>query len=166
MNQSGQQRSKVAITLAANVGKRLTLLIGDTFRVLEFFNSITYLGESVGMRAVGLERDGELIAGAVYEGFNGHNVWVHLAAVPGSNWMTREYLRYCFHYPFNEMGVQRLSGYVNASNTAARKLNEHFGYQQEAVLKGAAPDGGDVILYVMWRENCRYLGEPHGIKIK
>ena len=42
-------------------------------------------------------------------------------------------------------------------NTEARRLNEHFGYQEEARLAGAAPDGGDVILYVMWRDNCRFL---------
>lgn len=137
-------------------------MTADTFRVLEFCNSITYLPESAGMKAVGLERDGKLVAGVIYEGFNGQNVWVHLMAEPGSRWMTRDYLRYCFHYPFNEMGVKRISGYVNASNLAARRVNEHFGYKQEAVLSGAAPDGGDVILYVMWRDDCRFLGESHG----
>jgi RimJ/RimL family protein N-acetyltransferase len=136
-----------------------TRMTADLYRSLQFYNSIMYLPESVGMKAVGLERDGKMVAAAIYEGFNSQNVWVHLAAEPGARWMTREYLRYCFHYPFNEMGVKRLSGYVNASNTQARKLNEHFGYQQEAVLRGAAPDGGDVILYVMWRTDCRFLGD-------
>lgn len=110
-----------------------------------------------GMKGIGLERDGELIAGAMYEGYNGHNVWVHLAGAPGKKWMNREFLRYGFHYPFVEMGVKRLSGYVNASNTEAVRLNKHFGYTEEARLKGAAPDGGDVILFVMWREDCRFL---------
>ena len=111
-----------------------------------------------GMRAIGLRKDGDLVAGAVYEGFNGHNIWVHLAAVPGARWMTREYLRKCFAYPFELCGVDRLSGYVDASNHAARRLNEHFGYKEEARLRGAAPDGGDVIIYVMWRDQCRFLG--------
>jgi len=80
-----------------------------------------------------------------------------LAAEPGARWMTKEYLRYCFHYPFNEMKVQRLSGYVNASNANAIRLNEHLGYQREALLKGAAPDGGDVIIYVMRKQDCRFI---------
>jgi RimJ/RimL family protein N-acetyltransferase len=46
---------------------------------------------------------------------------------------------------------------VEASNLPARRFDEHLGFQQEAVLQGAASDGGDVILYVMRRENCRYL---------
>lgn len=134
-----------------------TRLISNPARVFAFMSQHMPMQMVGGMKGVGLEKDGELIAGALYEGFNGQNVWVHLCGAPGRRWMTREFLRYGFHYPFNEMGVKRLSGYVNASNTDARRLNEHFGYQEEARLVGAAPDGDDVILYVMWRENCRFL---------
>lgn len=109
------------------------------------------------MRAIGLRKGGDLVAAAVYEGFNGKNMWVHLCGVPGSRWMTREFLRAGFAYPFLVCGVQRLSGYVNASNHEARRLNEHIGYRQEATLTGAAPDGGDVLIYVMRREDCRYV---------
>ena len=109
------------------------------------------------MRCIGLRKHGQLVAAALYEGFNGRNVWVHLAGIPGRKWMTRDFLHAGFAYPFLVCGVHRLSGYVNASNTDACRLNEHLGYQEEARLKGAAPDGGDVILYVMWRENCRFL---------
>ena len=130
----------------------------DLDAVLPFAQSlIPGLQRADGMRAIGLRRDGELVAAAVYEGFNGRNVWVHLAAEAGAQWMTRAYLKACFAYPFLVCGVDRLSGYVNASNHAARRLNEHFGYRVEAVLCGAAPDGGDVLIYVMWRKDCRYV---------
>lgn len=109
------------------------------------------------MKSLGLERDGELVAGVLYEGYNGPNVWMHVAAVPGRRWMSRDYLWYCFHYPFNEMNVQRISGYVNANNEQARKFDEHLGFKVEATLSGAAPDGGDVLIYVMRREDCRFL---------
>jgi RimJ/RimL family protein N-acetyltransferase len=109
-----------------------------------------------GMKGLGLERDGELVAGVLYEGFNHHNVWMHVAA-EGKHWLNRDFLRYCFYYPFVELGVSRVSGYVEASNLAARRFDEHLGFRQEAVLQGAASDGGDVILYVMRRDDCRYL---------
>ena len=126
--------------------------------VLPFAQSlIPGLARCDGMRGIGLRRHGDLVATAIYEGFNGQNIWAHLAGLPGRRWMTRDFLRAAFAYPFLVCGVQRLSGYVNASNTDARRLNEHLGYEEEARLKGAAPDGGDVILYVMWRENCRFL---------
>ena len=130
----------------------------DLEQVLPFAQSlIPGLARTDGMRCIGLRKDGELVAAAVYEGFNGQNMWVHLAGVPGRRWMTRDFLRAGFAYPFLVCGVQRLSGYVNSSNLAARRLDEHFGYRVEATLKGAAPDGGDVLIYVMWRKDCRYV---------
>ena len=109
-----------------------------------------------GMKGIGLKRDGEFIAGVLYEGFNGHNVWMHVAAVPTKRWMTKQYLRACFMYPFVTLGVDRVSGYVEAKNLVARSFDEHLGFKQEAVLRGAASDGGDVILYAMWRRECKY----------
>lgn len=120
-------------------------------------SSLGALAKAEGMTAIGLERDGKLVAGVVYEGFNGHNVWIHLAGLPGRRWLNREFLRAAFCYPFVQCGVQRLSGYVNASNLDARRFDEHIGFQEEARLHGAAPDGGDVIIYVMQKEDCRYV---------
>lgn len=134
-----------------------TRIVSDPARVWAFVKERVPIQCVAGMKGLGLERDDELVAGVVYEGFNGKNVWMHVAAEPGAKWMTREYLRYCFHYPFNEMGVQRVTGYVEASNELARRFDEHLGFRQEAVLKGAATDGGDVILYVMWKDECRYV---------
>lgn len=130
----------------------------DLDSVLPFAQSlIVGLKRSEDMRAIGLRREDELVAAAVYEGYNGQNLWVHLAGLPGRRWMTRDFLRAGFAYPFIVCGVQRLSGYVNASNAEARRLNEHFGYRVETVLRGAAHDGGDVLIYVMWRKDCRYV---------
>lgn len=132
-------------------------IVSDPARVWAFVSQHTPVAIMSGMKGLGLERDGQLIAGVLYEGYNGHNVWMHVAAEPGRRWLNREYLRYCFYYPFVEMGCSRVTGYVEASNTDARRFDEHLGFKQEAVLQGAASDGGDVILYVMRRENCRYL---------
>lgn len=135
----------------------VTRVISDPARVFAFCKKRMPLSLVAGMKGVGLEKDGELIAGVIYEGYNQHNVWMHVAAEPGGRWLNKEYLRYCFHYPFVELGCKRVSGYVEASNSDARRFDEHLGFKQEAVLQGAASNGGDVILYVMWREDCRYL---------
>lgn len=134
-----------------------TRLIANPARVYAFVRQYLPLQPVGGMKGIGLEKDGELVAGALYEGYNGHNVWAHLASAPGGQWLNRDFLRYGFHYPFNEMGVRRISGYVEARNTASRRLSEHAGFREEARLQGAASDGGDVILYVMWRDDCRFL---------
>lgn len=132
-------------------------LISNPARVFDFLNRHMPMQPVGGMKGIGLERDGELVAGVLYEGFNGRNVWMHVAGEPGGRWMTKSLLRTAFDYPFNQMGVERISGYVNASNHAARRLDEHLGFREEATLHGAAPDGGDVLIYVMRREDCRYV---------
>lgn len=134
-----------------------TRIVSDPARVFAFCKERMSVSVVAGMKGLGLERDGELVAGVLYEGFNRHNIWMHVAAEPGKKWLNKEFLRYCFHYPFVELGCTRVSGYVEASNADARRFDEHLGFQQEAVLQGAAADGGDVILYVMRRDDCRYL---------
>lgn len=135
-------------------------IISNPIRVWEFVHKHVPVQVTSHMKGLGLERNGELVMGVLYEGYNGHNVWMHVAMQPGARF-NREYLRYCFHYPFVELGCRRVSGYVEASNTAARKFDENLGFKPEAVLQGAASDGGDVILYVMRREDCKYVQIPH-----
>lgn len=140
-------------------------IISSPSRVWSFVRQHIPVQAVSGMKGLGYEVDGELVVGVLYEGWNGHNVWMHVAAQPGGQWMRREFLRYCFYYPFCELGCSRVSGYVEASNLQARRFDEHLGFQHEATLAGAAADGGDVMLYVMWRDDCRYLkGHDRGIK--
>lgn len=138
-----------------------TRLISSPERVFDFLNRLMPMQPAGGMKGIGLERDGELVAGVLYEGYNGVNVWMHVGGVPGSQWMTKGLLRIAFDYPFNQMGVQRVSGYVNASNHEALRLNRHLGFQEEATLHGAAPDGGNVLILVMRREHCRHIKRTH-----
>ena len=134
-------------------------LVGDTLRVHRFLaDRGVRVPLSTDCKSIGLERDGVLVAGVLYQGFNGQNIWVHLAGSDGGRWMSRRFLRYGFAYPFVELGVQRLSAMVDASNAASRRLVEHMGYRLEATLQGAAADGGDTLIYVMRRHECRFLG--------
>ncbi|OBY84935.1 hypothetical protein ACM14_13630 [Delftia sp. JD2] len=117
------------------------------------------LARSQDMRAIGLRRGGQLVAGVLYEGFNGRNLWMHVAAEPGARWLVRDYLRVCFAYPFLVCGVERVSGYVNESNALARRFNLHLGFHEEARLHGAAPDGKDVLIMSMWKRDCVHLSK-------
>lgn len=133
-------------------------LVFKTEEVLRFVQNIMPLSEVEGMQAIGLARDEVLIAGVIYEGFNGFNIWMHVAATPGKRWLTRSYLAAAFGYAFTQCKANRISAYVDASNVQARRFDEHLGFRQEAVLRGAAQDGGDVVIYAMRREECRYVG--------
>ena len=105
---------------------------------------------------IGLWEDGiGPVAGCFYESYNGASVIGHLGGI-GRKWMNREYLWYCFHYPFEELKVNKIVGLVEAANLEARKLNEHMGFVLEATLKDAAPKG-DLLIYTMTKDQCKWL---------
>lgn len=105
---------------------------------------------------IGLAEDGKLIAGVVFEDHNGPNVMMHVAAKPGARWMTRDYLWICFDYPFNQLGCRRITGLVPSSKPSVLDFDKHLGFEYEATLEGAHPDG-DLIVLKMTREKCRWL---------
>lgn len=97
-----------------------------------------------------------LVAGVLYEDWNGANILGHVAAVPGRMWLNREFLWFCFHYPFEQLGVKRITGIVPSSNLEARRFDESLGFELEATLKDAHPTG-DLCVYAMTKEKCRWL---------
>lgn len=111
-------------------------------------------------KAIGLERDGVLVAGVMYDNFLGSSICMHVAA-EGGYWLTRDFLHAAFTYPFDQLGVHKVIGPVDSSNARARKLDTHLGFVPEAVLTGAAA-GGDLILFTMTRQQCRFLKARHG----
>lgn len=106
--------------------------------------------------AIGLEEGGRLLAGVAYDSYNGASCCMHVAAVEGSRWMTREFLWVCFAYPFNQLKVKKLIGPVGSANLPARAFDEHVGFVLEAALKDAHPDG-ELLIYTMTRSQCRWL---------
>lgn len=138
------------------------MLVYDFDPIFEFMRArIPGLRRSDDMVAIGWAEDGGIQAGVLYEGFNGRNIWAHVAAVPGKRWLRRQFLRAGFAYPFLVCKAERVTGYVEESNAAARRFDEHLGFREEARLRGAAHDGSDIILYVMRREDCRHVPIPH-----
>lgn len=113
----------------------------------------------------GVEDDsGELVAGVVFDNYNGVSMQIHVAAKPGVNWVSRELLRMTFSYPFGQLRLKKLFGLVGSTNLAARRFDEHLGFRLEATLKDAYPEG-DLLVYSMTPEQCRWITvkeDPHG----
>lgn len=98
---------------------------------------------------------GELVAGVFYHDWSGPNV-VMAVAGEGSTWMTREYLRYCFYYPFVQLDCERITALIDEYNEASINLVKRLGFREEARLHRAAKGGYDLIIFVLWREECRW----------
>jgi len=109
---------------------------------------------------------GDRLVGVVgYDGYNGASIQMHVAGE--GNWFTKESLRTAFDYPFNVLNVNMVIGLVPSGNTDAIKFNTHLGFQTDAVLKGAHPDGA-LLVMSMTREQCRYLNRKrkcHGQEV-
>lgn len=112
---------------------------------------------------IGLEADGQLVCGVLYNGYTKRNICMHIASDGTRRWMNRDYLWYCFYYPFVQVGVDRVTGLVGEGNAQARRFDEHLGFREEGRLRGAC-ETGDLIIYVMWRDDCRFLRLKHDTK--
>jgi RimJ/RimL family protein N-acetyltransferase len=105
-------------------------------------------------QAIGKLVDGQLVAGVLYEDFNGANVVCHIAGE--GKWADRQFLAVIFDYPFNQMKVRRMTAPINASNARSVKLVEHMGFVLESRLEQATLDS-DLLLYRLFKDECKYL---------
>ena len=92
--------------------------------------------------AVGIEKDGAVIAGAVYHDLQADygNVQVSFAT-EGPGWATRKSVAALLWPPFKELGCQRVTALIRKKNRASRTLVEKLGFRYEGcVWRG---DGND-----------------------
>ena len=111
--------------------------------------------------ALGLLRGGEIVAGCIYEQFNGRSLVVHLA-IAGR--ITPAFLAAMFDYGFNVCGIEKAVAPVSSGNAASVRLVESMGYVLEGTIRDAAPDG-DILIYTMRKSDCRFLGDRYGKKL-
>lgn len=106
--------------------------------------------------ALGLERDGVLVAVVVYDGFSVADCNMHVASDGSRHWLNRTFLAAAFAHPFLQWGLRRVTGLVPAKNAAALAFDEHLGFAREGYHRHALPDD-DLVTLGLLREDCRYL---------
>jgi RimJ/RimL family protein N-acetyltransferase len=112
--------------------------------------------------AIGRLKDGELVAGVLYEDYTKANIVCHIAGNDG--WATRGFLGLIFNYPFEQLGVKRITAPVHSNNEKSILLMTRLGFTLEAVLAQAIPEG-DLLIYRMFKSECRFLEDRyHGKK--
>lgn len=109
-------------------------------------------------QAIGLERDGEIIAGVIYENWNQASIVCHIA-IEGR--MTKGFLKAIFVYPFKFCKVKKIIVPVGSNHAKSLKLVTNMGFVEEARIKDATPDG-DIIFLTLAQEKCRFLGVENG----
>lgn len=107
-------------------------------------------------KTLALAEDDRLIAAVLYESYNGASIQTHIAAEPGANWLTRRFLWVIFDYPFVQLNCNLIVSVVASSNSVSRRFVEHLGFEIQATLKDAHPDG-DLVIYGLYKQNCKWL---------
>jgi RimJ/RimL family protein N-acetyltransferase len=111
--------------------------------------------------AIGLERDGELVAGVIYENWNHRSIWCHIA-IEGR--LTPEYLAAIFDYPFNTCQVEKIIVPVGSDNEQSIKVVKKMGFTEEGRIKEGRPHG-DIVFYTLRRDDCRFLNTRYSKRI-
>lgn len=134
-------------------------VVSDRGRALAFVRPRLDINVVEGMTGICLLRDGEVIAASVYHDFNGSNIFMHCCGSPGTRWLNRDFLKWCFHYPFAQLHANRITVWVTVDNLTSLRFVKHLGFKHEATLTGAGPSGVDVHLLVLFRKDCKYVEE-------
>jgi RimJ/RimL family protein N-acetyltransferase len=108
-----------------------------------------------------LKRNGEFVAGVIYENWNRQSITCHIAIFGR---LTPRYLAVIFDYPFVVCDVKKIIVPVDATNLKSVILVENMGFKEEARIKDGMANG-DLILYTLAKENCKYLKERYGKRI-
>lgn len=121
-----------------------------------------WVGERTGQtdwglfKAFGVESEGMLVAGVVFNQYRHPGISMHVAG-EGGHWLSRSLLRELFDYAFNACGCLRVTGLVRADALNVLKFDKKIGFKFEGRIRRGAADGTDLILLGMLREECRFI---------
>ena len=110
-----------------------------------------------GTETIGLERNGEIVAGVWYEDWNPQSITTHIA-ITGP--ITKHFLAVIFDYPFVQLGVQKIIAPVLEYNADSIRLVTKMGFKEEARLKNVHPLG-DMLFFILNKTDCKYLGDRY-----
>ena len=107
--------------------------------------------------ALGVVSGDAVIAGVVFNNFNGANATCHIAIARHTR-LIPAMVRAACDYAFNYAGLKRLTGMVPSNEPQILAFDKHLGFEEEFVMKDGAP-GADMHVLVMWPDTCRWLKE-------
>jgi RimJ/RimL family protein N-acetyltransferase len=103
--------------------------------------------------ALGWERDGDLVAGCIFNVYTGPDIEVTVAAEPGG--ITRAFIRACGHYVFTQLGCERVTFTTEQPNVI--NLAHRLAAQTEGRKRHQYGKGRDGIVLGLLREDWKLL---------
>lgn len=107
--------------------------------------------------ALGLEKDGKLVAGIVIDGYT-PNARGSMHCAIEKHGMNKAFLYACFDYAFKFLDLKVLLNPVSAENEASLRFTKHIGFRELARIPQAWDGTEDLVLFSMRRDECHWLG--------
>lgn len=105
-------------------------------------------------------KGGELLGGVIFNNATDNSIQVHVAGFH-RHWLTREFMRVVFSYPYLQLGLPFVFAQIRASNVRALEFNLKIGFKEVCRLSDIYRD--DVcVLTSMSKVQCRWIGPPDG----
>lgn len=103
--------------------------------------------------------DYEFQAVVVYNGREDANIGISIASAT-PKWASKSMLRVAFNYPFVQLGLNRVTGYIRETNTKARRNAERLGFKLEGEMRQYYKNGDSCMVYGLTKDECRWI--EHG----
>jgi hypothetical protein len=100
-------------------------------------------------------RDGRPVGGFAMCAYLGASVTVHMAGIE-TGWCSRDLMWIVFDFAFNQLGVRKVIAPVDSTNHIALAQDLRAGFELEATIRDATPDG-HLMLLTMTKDRCKWL---------
>lgn len=115
-------------------------------------------------RNISRVKDGQFLGGVMYTRFTHESITCHSGAV-SEHWINRDMIYACFDYPFRQLKVKRMFGFVPEDNAHAIHWNTKLGFREVGRIEGMFRHNVACIIMRLDREDCRLLKvKPRFIK--
>jgi RimJ/RimL family protein N-acetyltransferase len=100
--------------------------------------------------------EGHYLGGVVYKNYTGTSISMHIGSTT-PHWVNRDMLWVSFDYPFRQLAVKRIFGFVPENNEHALAFDQKAGFRPVARIPGFYEDDIDCIVVCMELTDCRFL---------
>lgn len=136
------------------------MLTSDLPAISAFIQKMTGATIPTDATGIGWVRDGEIVCAAMYDHYTGRSITASIAKAPGAV-MPPGFVNIIFSYPFIQLGCAKILAYIEDVNWKSKQLVEKMGFVHEATITDVFPSG-NMMIYTMSAENCRWLEKEDG----
>jgi RimJ/RimL family protein N-acetyltransferase len=110
--------------------------------------------------ALGVMKGSEVVTGVIYHNYFEEYKNIEMSIVATNpRWATKSVLKQLLSYPFKQLGCQRVTACIAASNERAAKLVLGLGFKHEGTVRMGCGNEDMYIFGMLEKEAKRWLGE-------